>query len=75
MDSGSIIPTGLDIQVVMDSINILLGENRNRTELPNKYKIANTSERVPKLILGTAKLSNLWSGINIKRTLKNRAKK
>lgn len=59
----------------MDWINILLGESRNRNEIPNDYKIENTSERVLKLILGTAKLSNLWSVINIKRKLKNRAKK
>ncbi|MEW9613638.1 hypothetical protein AB3G45_07365 [Shinella sp. S4-D37] len=31
--------------------------------VPADYCIANTSERVVSLILGTAKLSNAWDGI------------
>jgi hypothetical protein len=31
--------------------------------IPEEYKVPNTSMRVLKLILGTAKLSNPWHGI------------
>lgn len=34
--------------------------------LPDNYNVENTSWRVLKIILGTAKLSNKWWGINIK---------
>ena len=31
--------------------------------IPREYCITNTSERIVNLIIGTAKLSNLWAGI------------
>jgi UDP-N-acetylglucosamine 2-epimerase (non-hydrolysing) len=65
MDAGSIVVTGLDAQVILDSVRLQISENiRSRPVcVPQDYTIENTSERVVKLILGTAKLSNSWYGI------------
>lgn len=62
LDSGSIILTGIDTKTVIDSINLVLEENsalKNKA-IPIDYTIENTSWRVLKLIVGTAKLSNKW---------------
>jgi len=37
---------------------------RGYEKIPDEYKIQNTSWRVLKLILGNAKLSNIWHGIS-----------
>jgi len=65
IDSGSIIITGLEPDIVLDSVNLVI-EEKNETnyhEIPFEYEIDNTSWRVLKVILGTAKLSNRWNGI------------
>jgi len=69
LDAGTIILTGFDIDSVIDSINIVIKEHSKKhyTEILNEYKISNTSWRVLKLILGTAKISNLWDGIIINK--------
>jgi len=65
MDTGSIVVTGVEPEVIIDAIKLQTSEdiNKNPVYVPDDYKITNTSERVVKLILGTAKLSNLWNGI------------
>jgi UDP-N-acetylglucosamine 2-epimerase (non-hydrolysing) len=65
-DSGTIILTGFDINVVLDSVEIAIEECKTRTEdsIPNDYRITNTSWRVLNLIVGTTRLSNRWDGIN-----------
>lgn len=65
-DSGSIILTGFDPEVVLQSIEAVINEFKEKQKyvhIPQDYKITNTSWRVLKLILGNAKLSNKWSGI------------
>jgi UDP-N-acetylglucosamine 2-epimerase (non-hydrolysing) len=66
LDTGSIILTGLNKDVIIDSINLVISENNKgiKKEYTNDYKVENTSWRVVKLIIGTAKLSNKWNGIN-----------
>jgi UDP-N-acetylglucosamine 2-epimerase (non-hydrolysing) len=77
IDSGSIILTGLNPDIVLDSVRVAIDEHSlvtaKRSEdgsiithlsLPDNYAVANTSWRVLKTILGTAKLSNKWWGIN-----------
>ena len=69
LDAGSLILTGFDIPTVMDSISLVTSQRMNLTNnssVPDEYKITNTSQRVVNLIMGTAKLSNIWSGINSK---------
>ncbi len=64
-DTGSIILTGFDTDVILDSISLLIKEKTERkiTSIPEDYQIQDTSWRVAKLILGNTKLSNKWWGI------------
>jgi UDP-N-acetylglucosamine 2-epimerase (non-hydrolysing) len=64
MDAGSIILTGFDAEVINRAVEVVTKERENgKREIPAEYKIKNCSTRVLKLILGTARLSNLWDGI------------
>ena len=65
-DSGTIILTGFDSDVVLNSVQMSIEEQEiNQYEsIAMEYKINNTSTRVVKLILGNTKLSNKWWGIN-----------
>lgn len=75
MDTGNIIVTGLATDRILAGVEAAVKLHRERIArgdapvVPADYQIANTSERVVKLILGTASLSNQWDGI---RTLDNR---
>ena len=64
-DAGTIILTGFEPQRVLDSIALVISEHEqgSYTEIPDDYKISNTSWRVLKLIQGNSGLSNLWHGI------------
>ena len=64
-DTGSIILTGFDINVVRESIRIVIEEEsmRSKKSVPADYQIEDTSWRVLKLITGNAGLSNRWHGI------------
>ncbi len=67
IDAGSIILTGLDPEIVLNSVKVAIEEHTSlitHHSLPNNYNVENTSWRVLKTILGTAKLSNKWWGIN-----------
>jgi UDP-N-acetylglucosamine 2-epimerase (non-hydrolysing) len=65
-DTGSIILTGFNPEVVLDSIQLSIKEQQNKIQrnIPTDYAITNTSWRVLKLIMGNTGLSNLWIGIN-----------
>jgi UDP-N-acetyl-L-fucosamine synthase len=65
-DAGTIILTGFDPDVVMNSIKIVIKEfeiSDVYKRIAEDYTISNTSWRVLKLISGNTKLSNIWSGI------------
>ena len=64
-DCGSIILTGFDPDIILDSIHLVIKEQSDRTvfSIPQDYQIEDTSWRVIKLIIGNCKLSNLWNGI------------
>lgn len=62
MDSGNIILTGLKPETIVNAVEFVI-KNKNSGPIPYEYTINNTSQRVVKLILGTAKLSHLWDGI------------
>ncbi|WP_042700616.1 non-hydrolyzing UDP-N-acetylglucosamine 2-epimerase [Methanocorpusculum bavaricum] len=66
LDTGSIIMTGLDANVVLASIALVMDKHGAdaKRQAPAEYEVANTSERVIKLVLGTAGLSNGGGGIN-----------
>ncbi|MEM4260514.1 MAG: UDP-N-acetylglucosamine 2-epimerase (non-hydrolyzing) [Candidatus Woesearchaeota archaeon] len=65
LDTGSIILTGLNKEVIIESIRLVLFEKEKgiKKEYTDDYKVENTSIRVVKLITGTARLSNKWNGI------------
>ena len=70
MDAGTIILTGLDPDTVLDSIEAVLAEFRANggryDRICPEYQVSNTSWRVLKLILGTAKLAHRWRGVDNK---------
>ena len=65
LDKGSIALAGLDPTVLLNVINIVVSESElyQKREIPEEYKVENTSLRVLKLIVGTAKLTNKWRGL------------
>jgi UDP-N-acetyl-L-fucosamine synthase len=65
-DAGTIILTGFEPDVVLNSIRIVINEFRDGIgykQIAGDYTIENTSWRVLKLISGNTRLSNLWNGI------------
>jgi UDP-N-acetyl-L-fucosamine synthase len=66
-DAGTIILTGFDPDIVLQSIMFTIEEHKNKlsTSIPAEYQISDTSKRVVKLILGNTKLNYLWAGIPI----------
>lgn len=74
-DTGSIILTGFEPDIVLNAVATTIDEFQQRTTnteniTPQDYTITNTSWRVLKLILGNTKLSNNWWGINKKNIQK-----
>ena len=65
MDSGSIILTGMNKDIIIGSIMHVIEEHKDKINqtIPIEYQVSNTSQRVLKLILGTSLLSNKWWGI------------
>lgn len=65
MDAGSIIMTGLDAGTIVSSVEVQMSAELREHGMcvPDDYRIANTSHRVLKIILGAAGLSNCWHGI------------
>ena len=65
-DAGTIILTGFEPEIVLSSIRTVIEEHKKGKyqHIPMEYSLSNTSWRVLKLILGNAKLSNMWWGIN-----------
>lgn len=66
IDAGSIILTGLDKETLLTSLDVAISQNNIdlAKSIPKEYEIKNTSWRILKLILGTAKLSNQWNSIS-----------
>jgi UDP-N-acetylglucosamine 2-epimerase (non-hydrolysing) len=71
MDTGNIIVTGLDRDTMLSGIELATAIHARRRadgvegQIPADYQVDNTSERVIKLIIGTARLSNGWDGIRM----------
>ena len=64
LDTGSISLTGLGVDDFLEAINIATSSRRELSgspiEIPEAYQTRNVSERVLKLITGTAKLTKKW---------------
>jgi UDP-N-acetylglucosamine 2-epimerase (non-hydrolysing) len=65
IDAGTIVLTGLDAEIVLDSVNLVISEHGSvpQRQIPWEYCVENTSWRVLRLILGTCRLSNKWKNI------------
>ena len=66
LDAGSIILTGLDPGVLLQSVDIVTTEQDmiSEREIPAEYQVRNTTLRVLKLITGTAKLTARWRNLD-----------
>jgi UDP-N-acetyl-L-fucosamine synthase len=64
-DSGTIILSGFDPDIIIGSVELLINEHKNGDydNIPQEYNVDNTSWRVLKIIMGNTKLSNKWDGI------------
>jgi len=67
LDTGNIILTGLNPDTIIQAIKVVAEENTSQRKhpIPADYEIENVSQRVVKLIIGTAKLSNIWDCISV----------
>ena len=66
LDKGSIVLTGLNKNVLLSAVQLVTREKDkySNREIPEEYKVMNTSLRVLKLILGTAKLTSKWRNMD-----------
>lgn len=68
LDTGAIALTGLDREVLVDGVRIATASRDTFSgmgrEIPEEYKVRNTSERVVRLITGTAKLTSRWRNMD-----------
>lgn len=62
LDAGSILLTGLNPTILLNAIDLVVNELKyvESREIPQEYTVINTSIRVVKLIMGTAKLTHKW---------------
>jgi len=63
IDAGTIILSGFEPEIVIDSILLAVEEKADYATICPEYEVTNTSMRVLKLVLGTAKLHKRWSGL------------
>jgi UDP-N-acetylglucosamine 2-epimerase len=65
MDTGHIVLTGLDADTIVRAVRLVTDSRDADRQQPiaEEYQISNTSLRVVKLLLGTAKLGHVWDGI------------
>ncbi|MDD5727024.1 MAG: UDP-N-acetylglucosamine 2-epimerase (non-hydrolyzing) [Victivallales bacterium] len=65
LDAGSIMLTGLDPDILLNAVGLVTGEQElfPRREIPVEYTVENTSLRVTKFIIGTARLAKRWENI------------
>nr|WP_215905062.1 UDP-N-acetylglucosamine 2-epimerase (non-hydrolyzing) [Rhodovibrio salinarum] len=71
LDTGSILLTGLNPEGVLNGVRAVTEQHRESVpvdDIPEDYKIANTSQRVVNLIIGTAHLSNHWNNVRVPQT-------
>lgn len=62
LDAGTIVLTGLDADSVAAGVALQM-ERPGKVPLPAEYAIDDVSERVVRLIVGTARLSNRWAAV------------
>ena len=65
LDTGSIIISGTNAERIVDCVQLAADEFQagRMSPCPADYEVTNCSQRVVRLILGTAKLAHRWQGI------------
>lgn len=63
IDAGTIILSGFDPDVVLDSIGLVVEEGARFNKICPEYELTNTAMRVLKLVTGTARLHKQWCGL------------
>ena len=67
LDTGGIMMTGLDVDDTIAAIRLSMTGHKSgtagSTSVPDDYRIDNTSERVVKFIMSTARRHRAWSGL------------
>jgi len=68
IDTGAIMACGTDPDDIVRCVDLVIANSRESkrqtsTFLPDAYKIPDVSERVARLMLATARISNAWDGI------------
>lgn len=66
LETGTVIISGLDDDTISSAVNIACKQwdQKERPESPFDYQIHNCSQRVIRLIIGTARLNRTWSNLN-----------
>lgn len=67
MDSGTITVTGLETDNILEAVAAVRRDYAEGAvpEVPQDYRIGNTSQRVVNLILGTARQHHAWSNLKL----------
>lgn len=63
LDAGGIVLCGLEESVVSASVRLAVEGADGEREIPAAYRVRNVSERVVRLVVGTAGLLHGWNGI------------
>ena len=65
IDTGAIMACGVEPDAIVRCVDIVMNStgHKSTTFRPDVYAISDTSERVVRLIMSTAELSNSWDGI------------
>ena len=66
LDTGGIMMTGLDVDDTLAAIRLSMTTHRQtirNTLVPDDYRVDNTSERVVKFIMSTARRHRTWTGL------------
>lgn len=64
LDTGAIVMTGLNVDDVLMTVPIITQQRKHaQSQTPDEYEIVDTSDRVVKFILSTARRHHQWAGI------------
>lgn len=65
LDAGSIVLCGLEKTVVAAAVRLAVEGRDEEREMPEAYRVRNVSERVVRLLVGTAGLLHGWNGVSL----------
>ena len=68
VEAGAIITTGLDSDVVLDAIDLVVGQHYQEltNPIPPGYEVLNCSQRVVNFIRSTAHVVHRWEGVRLR---------